>query len=547
MAFLRKKSTLNVPMGDLFSAIQKAFRWAEKEEDFGADGLAFYAARQFSPSALKKRLVACAIEDMPYLNLLLQLIKLPETSLDLLLPWVQVLCMVPKHHDAAWLQRISLERAKNLSDPCLGNDIVHQAARMTRMVLDKDQHPTLLQQMDPEYVPVFKWVKTNLSNPCLVLMASLLGNYQPEFYRNCILPPLPPMSVLPPLVLRELPDDVYDKHTSKGKALHRGWLHFVEKGLRLGNPLFPEGDRFRKEALEIYGDGSIRSRAIIAAMTAANKKRKTHDDAEATTSRLLKKVKPAPVSLLKPITPFVSPFTTIYTNVVQVQLKTAEWKPRVVFAENCFGSQLVIKGAMKKEHLNAQLLTEKVKILLDFPHANGREVNGSFVSNCLFKYDPLKFEYRNSRLEENVAIYTGEIPHWSDEKLGKDEILDIGLFLALALRFAIGANDTCASNLLVSNGLVYSVDDECKLTHSLPFCMFKKPLTGKSLEAYTSRLAEYRVWREVQSELRRWHAVLVLPNSLPVDFALQIAGRAQLLSSSPSHWVFGNSKIVMNL
>ena len=74
--------------------------------------------------------------------------------------------------------------------------------------------------------------------------------------------------------------------------------------------------------------------------------------------------------------------------------------------------------------------------------------------------------------------------------------------------------------------------------------MFKKPLTGKSLEAYTSRLAEYRVWREVQSELRRWHAVLVLPNSLPVDFALQIAGRAQLLSSSPSHWVFGNSKIV---
>ena len=371
-------------------------------------------------------------------------------------------------------------------------------------------------------------------------MASLLGNYQPEFYRNCILPPLPPMSVLPPLVLRELPDDVYDKHTAKGKAMHRGWLHFVEKGLRFGNPLFPEGDRFRKEALEIYGDGSIRSRTIIAAMNAANKKRKAEDDAEAAVKKI--KVKPGPVSLLKPITPFVSPFTTIYTNVVQVQLKTAEWKPRVVFAENCFGSQLVVKGPMKKEHLNAQLLTEKVKILLDFPRANGREVNGSFVSNCLFKYDPLKFEYRNSRLEENVAIYTGEIPHWSVEKLGKDEILDVSLFLALALRFAIGANDTCASNLLVHNGLVYSVDDECKLTQSLPFCMFKKPLTGKSLEAYTSRLAEYRVWQKVQHELHRWHAVLVLPNSLPSisHFKLLIAHSCCHLLLSLGVWQFEN-------
>ena len=153
MAFLRQKSCLGVQYGDLFSAFQKACRWAEKEEDFGADGLAFYAARQFSPSALKKRLVACAIEDMPYLNLLLQLIKLPETSLDLLLPWVQVLCMIPKTHDAAWLQRISLESAKNLSDPCLGNDIVHQAARMTRMVLDKDLHPVLLKEMDPNMCP----------------------------------------------------------------------------------------------------------------------------------------------------------------------------------------------------------------------------------------------------------------------------------------------------------------------------------------------------------------------------------------------------------
>lgn len=52
---------------------------------------------------------------------------------------------------------------------------------------------------------------------------------------------------------REIPDFALDRHTRRGRAAKRSWLHFWEQGAKLANPARLK-DPYEKPAQQIRGD-----------------------------------------------------------------------------------------------------------------------------------------------------------------------------------------------------------------------------------------------------------------------------------------------------
>ena len=103
---MRKKTPHGHIMAEVYSCFQKYVRRGESDDALywgaqigrgGADGAGAF------PNALKKRLMQHALEDVGHVNYALALNAAKTKTWEALVPWVRVLCALPKTRAAAWM------------------------------------------------------------------------------------------------------------------------------------------------------------------------------------------------------------------------------------------------------------------------------------------------------------------------------------------------------------------------------------------------------------------------------------------------------------
>lgn len=484
-------------MADVYSCFQKYVRRGDFEN-------AVYWASQIAlpstgstmykgyPNALRKRLLQHALEDVGNIDIALQLLDTPTPSWDALVPWIQRLCLFPKTRAAAWANRVAVEYIENPSAaPTL---LLTRCAEA--LVLHRDEKITELSLLFPK--PVMKLYK-EINKEVLAFHAyslKALGILD-------IAPSTPPATlsvscspVNPDwLVRRDVPDWAYDKHTARGKSLGRGYEHFFETMVIHPRLLDTEIDMFEAEAKALYLNGKEqRVRHILSAS-----KQPQHPEPKNPATGEIHVLSQGSSSEAPSLPP------SSYVNIIQIQPLTAKSKPRVWFAENSEGKQVVIKGPMTPKDRNAVISSEAMKIRLGLPHSNVREDGVFLVSDSLVDYKTFGTRSVTTKLEQNVQVIDSrdiDSLTWNVKMLEEQELAR-GILIALAFRKLVGANDTCDRNFVVRNSIVFSLDDAA-LNKDTTF-MWKKGLQ-KQKARYIAALEAH--WTYVEAELKRWVSVL---------------------------------------
>ena len=481
MAFLRKKTAHGHVMAEVYSAFQKAVRRGD------ADDALYWGAQigQPFPNALKKRLMQHALEDVCAPKYALDLMGAKAKTWPALVPWVRALCALKKSRAGAWMNRVAVQYVGGAEAP---SALLADAAAV--LVAHRDGG---LEALKAKFGAAAMRVYKELNNEvlmfhCLLLTAAAI--VVEDAYA------LPEDELAADLdTPREVPEFALDKHTARGKALGRGYAHFLET-MVVAPRLFPEGDPFETEARALYTDGKEqRVRHILAASKAAG-----GAGAEpAKPAKAAKKPRAAPKAKPMAAAPAAAPAG--YSDVLQAQLLTGKHKPRVWFATDADGKQVVVKGPVKAAERAAVLRTEALKARLSQPHTHMREEGEYLVCDSLLDYKALETRVVSSKLETDVRVpvFTGG---WEHAMLA-DDALAVQLFLGLLLRKVAGANDTCTRNFIVSHGRVYSIDDAA--LGKTTACMWKKPL-GKTAGVYAAALA--RVWTQVADAMAAWLILL---------------------------------------
>ena len=475
-------------MAEVYSCLQKAVRRGDADE-------ALYWGAQLGqpfPNALKKRLMQHALEDVCAPEYARALMGAKAKTWASLVPWVRALCGLRKSRAAAWMNRVAVQY---IADPAAAPTPLLGAAALT-LVQHRDG---LLEALGARFGAAAMRVYKELSNEVLMFHCMLLVEAGVVTEDAYVLgaATTDDVDLETP---RTVPDFALDKHTARGKALGRGYAHFLET-MVVAPRLFPAdaGDPVEMEARALYTDGKEqRVRHILAASVAAG-------GAAAKPAAVAAKPAKAPkaAAATKAPKPKAAPSAVPagFTDVLQAQLLTGKHKPRVWFATDADGAQVVVKGPVKAAERAAVMRSEALKVRLGLPHTHMRE-NGEFlVCDSLLDYKTLETRVVSSKLETDVRVpvMTGG---W-DHALLADDDSAVQLFLGLLLRKVAGANDTCTRNFIVAGGHVYSIDDAAlgKTTSH----MWKKPL-GKAAAAYAATLA--RVWPRVEEEMLVWRGLL---------------------------------------
>lgn len=431
MAFLRMKTSHNHAMGDVYSCFQKYVRRGEYES-------ALYWGSQIGrengefkgyPNALKKRLMQHALEDVGNIEYALQLLKTKIQSWENLVPWIKVLCDMPKTRAAAWLNRLAVEHVHDVTKA--PSDILLKSAISLKLHRDADIKQLAL-MYSKEEMKLYK----ELNKEVLVFHVLHLKEAG-------LIPEHPKLELDTGILIesnlletyREVPEWAYDKHTSKGKRMGRGYAHFFETMVVF--PKLVEGklDVFEEEAKVLYLSGAEqRVRHILSASS--------------------------------PKCPALPPLE--FENPLQAQLITGRAKPRVWFATR-IGKQVVIKGPVSKKESSCVLKTQKIKECIGLPHTNAHAEGDYLVFDCLIDYTHLPTRITSSRIEVDVKVPVGtSIQGWEKNML-KIPHLAKQILVGLLFRKVIGANDTCSRNFMVIEDTVYSIDDAAleKLTQRM--------------------------------------------------------------------------------
>ena len=477
MAFLRKKTAHEHVMAEVYSCLQKAVRRGDADE-------ALYWGAQIGqpfPNALKKRLMQHALEDVCAPQYARALMGAKAKTFAALVPWVRALCGLRKSRAAAWMNRVAVQY---IADPAVSPTPLLGAAALALVQHRDGQLEALGARFGADAMRVYKELNNEvLMFHCMLLVeagivvedAYVLGSTTTD-----------DVDLETP---RTVPDFALDRHTARGKALGRGYAHFLET-MVVAPRLFPAdaGDPFEMEARALYTDGKEqRVRHILAASVAAG-----GAGAEPAVKPKAKAAKPVAA-------------TTVpagFTDVLQAQLLTGKHKPRVWFAMDADGAQVVVKGPVKAAERTAVMRSEALKVRLGLPHTHMREMGEFLVCDSLLDYKTLETRAVSSKLETEVRVpvMTGG---W-DHALLADDDSAVQLFLGLLLRKVAGANDTCTRNFIVAGGRVYSIDDAAlgKTTSH----MWKKPLGKAAAAASTAALA--RVWSRVEEAMLVWRGLL---------------------------------------
>lgn len=470
MAFLRKTTADGHVMAEVYSSFQKAVRRGDSDD-------ALYWASQIGtsyPNALRKRLLQHALEDVGHTGFVHALFDAKPTTFAALVPWIFLLCSLPKTRAAAWMNRVAVQY---VGDPSVApTPLLRSAAQV--LIQHRDER---IDALEAEFGKAALRVYRDLNKEVLIFHCHLL--VKAGVVKLAALPTLdsmPSMSGVDPALLstrREVPDFALDKHTARGKHLGRGYAHFLST-MVVAPRLFAGEDPFEAEARALYTDGKEqRVRHLLAASAAA--------DAGG-----------AGVSVAAGDAPLPR-----CTRVLQAQLLTGKHKPRVYFATRG-GAQIVIKGPVSAKERAANLASEALKEKLGLPRTNLHAEGDYLVMDCLFDYTKLETHVVSSKLETDVCVPCGAQPIWESTFL-TDPTLSLGIMKGLLFRKIAGANDTCARNFVVVNGLVYSIDDAALRVETDH--MWKKPLVREK-GAYKEALSA--VWTEVKATIRAWRAVL---------------------------------------
>ena len=541
MAFLRMKTSHGHQMADVYSCLQKYVRRGDFAESVYWGSQIAIAQGEFKgyPNALKRRLMQHALEDVGSLDFAVKLLAAKTPTWESLVPWMQVLCGMPKTRAAAWFNRVAVEH--------VGNPGAAPTAELRKgaeaLILHRDDDKKALAALfSKETMGVYK----ELNNEVLALHLEILRGSWPA-----VGVPEPAAAVEIPaawLITHEVPDWAYDKHTAKGAAMGRGYAHFFET-MELAPALFPEGDRFAEEAKALYLNGKEqRVRHILAASDTAKaaekaaakeaakatkaaekaakkaeakaakeaEKLKAKEVAKAAKAATLEatkaakaadkaKAKEASKAAKEAAGPSYVPATAppaSYTNVVQIQPITGRAKARAWFATADNKKQVVIKGPVKPTEAEAVMKTETLKRSLGLPHANVRVENSYIVADTLVgDYTTFPTKVVTTKLEKEVTVIDCEkadMGIWDQAMLAEDGKTQ-NLLVALAFRKVVGANDTCNRNIVLSGETVYSVDDaavEKETAH-----IWSKGLV-KPKAAYEAALTKH--WDAVKATLESW-------------------------------------------
>jgi len=573
MAFLRMKTSNGHVIGEVYSAFQKSIRRGLLNE-------ALYFGSQIasaSKNALKKRIMLIILEDICDLELCLEV---NEISLDGDFNTVITkACLSPKTHISAWLNRVSVQHliddksvCEDRMDALVSANHELKAAVRGMYLLATKKPEQIFDELEPLFTNVctlksMKSLFKYCNNTPLLWLVLILQSTRPEFRSKTSVEEVGRVEI--PSLL-EIPDWAYDKHTSVGKKMKRGYQHFFEVSLvmlprRYGTAEEP----YEAEAKALYLSNELKTSQVLSSFKRKSVcfcKANDSDVKDQSTSfhnsddlDSLNKAKRVKVEEFHQISESQT------TEVLQAQCITSKGKPKVLFfRDNSLSSEIfVAKGPCPPSVLVQNLASQRLKVLLGLPHIFmekrvmdaehppllGQQPGWYLVSELAgiekkeFSFD--NFQLRTTKLEENVRISTNSICHWKDEFLleGSRELI-VSCLLALAFRKCIGTNDTCARNLLIVDASVLSIDDPA-LFSSTPF-IWKKVVNGKLSKQFKEVLSHY--WEDVRKELGQWIekiAILQAENdeelgqcNVTLENLQQFSDVAVLLAQSTCNWKF---------
>lgn len=495
MAFLRLKTAQGCSMADAYSAFQKYVRRGDVD-------YALYWGAQIGrdtervkgyPNALKKRLLQHALEDIGHIKYAIRLLNtVKKPTWDELAPWVVLFCQLYKTRAAAWMNRVAVEY---IGAPESAPSTLLKAAAET-LLLHRDGKVKELEEIyGKEIMKLYK----EINNEVLAFHVHLLtkdGVISPE--KISLMMPVVPIIDLE--TRREIPDWVYDKHTAKGKAMGRGYAHFLET-MVVEPRLFDGSDPFEVEARALYTNGrEQRVRHILAESLVIK--------TVATPKTLVSTLRRRPRIAMEPAAtePTEVPEdlkAAGFKRFLQAQPITGRLKPRTWFATNADGTQVVIKGPMSKRELEMCVKSEEVKVLLGLPNTRLRCLGDLpyIIQDSLVDYTVLPTRTVTTKLETDICVPENlAVPGWSHELI-EDAGMAYKILEGLLFRKIVGANDACTRNFIVLDKIVYSIDDAALgvETEFMWKVALVKPLKKyqDALDACWDKLAKtIAVWRE---------------------------------------------------
>ncbi len=448
MAFLRKQTHHGHTMGDAYSAFQKYVRRGDVDNSL-------YWGNQIGrhfPNALRKRIIQHSLEDAGHLEFAQHVSNLKTTTWEILAKWICALCILPKTRSAAWLNRVAVDYVGDIDKS--PSNVVRYAAEALEMHRDGDK-TKMKRRYGKECIKVY----TDVNNEILAIHSLILMR------EDVIAPPRIKFIDVPKVDLetvRELPDWIFDKHTSKGKRLGRGYEHFFET--MVVYPRLFEVDPFEEEAKMLYLNGKEqRVRHIL----------------------------------------YSSNIPEVFTNILQAQPVTGKHKPKVWFATDTTGKQVVVKGPLTPLDMDLIMKTEALKILLGLPHTNIRVLERFVVQDCLVDYTKVEKRTVSTKLESNVCVPVADsVPTWEHDMLNDPE-LAYNIMMALLFRKIAQTNDTCTRNFIVIGKDIVSIDD-AYVGKETPY-MWKTKLVVQKMKYVT---ALDSVWERVQATIQQWECLL---------------------------------------
>ena len=483
----------------IYSSLQKSLRRGDEE-------LAIEMGYEFIdyPNALKKRLIQNCTEDCPNLNLIWDIYN-TKPEMELLMAWIPVICKHTKCRDGIYGMRVACEMDFLFDSPKVGDDDLLTLLRKCYTYVCKGREDEFIKCFQPFYSNFKLKNMYNFINKHITFLYTLCVWSCVDYMHENYYVGLFKMDAEKKWDINlQLPFYVYDKHVGSSPPQNKSYSFFIDNCV-----IYPR-----------HGGESI---------------------LEQRGKRLYKESNKGVSSMIRPVVE-CDTLNEENTLLIQVQLITAKYKPRVYFCSINNGKMFdyVLKGPFKrKEDMEPQLLSDNIKCeLLTYAPYDSRIVSYKkdiyLLSINLIPVTKNKVEIKSSKLESDAPIYSGEKFMFDHEKLDKlttgekENLLEI-----LAFRKLIGTNDTCSRNIIYYDKLFYSIDDPVLLTQT--DFIFKKPLCDQLKEKYEQILREN--FSYVKTMLKKWDKVIYysenIPNNVKIFMRLRIV---DLLHKN--NWVF---------
>lgn len=269
MSFLRKVAINGYSMGEVYSALQKSMRKGDINS-------ALYWGCVLGveyPNALKKRLIQNSLEDVASWELASKIMS--ETGSDKkanlieLLPWLVCICKMGKNHISAWLNRVAASHIADFNNFDCNNyqDCEELEFSVYVLVARNNKNDLWLKnacEIDSKLA--YKMYKF-INEDSLVYHVWQLNKRRIELKENRIIIDKNEKFDVDEILKNKMvyPEDWYDKHTSRGKKMGRGYEHFFSI-LELNPKMMLDND-YEEEAkllcLNLEFGKELRSRNVV--------------------------------------------------------------------------------------------------------------------------------------------------------------------------------------------------------------------------------------------------------------------------------------------